>query len=106
VAPGAQLEPHAPALQTSFAAQAVVQLPQCMASDETQAPAQLSSPVWHWHEPFRQLCPAVHALPHPPQFCGSEVAFTQAAPQAVCWAPQPEGTAPPGLLEQPATRKR
>jgi hypothetical protein len=42
-------------------------------------------------------------LPHPPQFCGSEPAFTHCAPQLVCPAPQPIPLvpAPPVVPEPP-----
>jgi len=47
VVPEAQVVPHTPALQTSPPAQAAVQVPQWVASDETHAPLQLSVPAWH-----------------------------------------------------------
>jgi hypothetical protein len=45
----------------------------------------------------------LQVLPHPPQFCGSELAFTHCDPQLVCPAPQltPPVPAPPVLLEPP-----
>ena len=61
VVSGGQLPLHVPALQTSLAWQDVVQLPQWVASDETHAPLQLSSPGWHWHDPLWQVCPLPHA---------------------------------------------
>jgi len=93
------VQAHDPALQTSPAWQAVVQLPQRVASGETQAPLQSSNPAWHWHAPLWQVCPVPHALPHAPQFCGSELPFTHADPHAICGAPQvaapPVPVAPP-----------
>jgi hypothetical protein len=47
VAPAEQLVAQAPALQTCPEGQAFVQLPQWLASDETQVPLQLSSSAWH-----------------------------------------------------------
>ena len=47
VVPLAQLVAQAPALQTWPDGQALVQLPQWVASDDTQTPPQLSSPAWH-----------------------------------------------------------
>jgi hypothetical protein len=35
------------------------------------------------HLPLMQGCPAPHALPHAPQFCGSDSRVTHAAPHAV-----------------------
>ena len=102
VVPCAQLEPHTPALQTSTPWQAVAQLPQWLESDETQAPLHRSSPVWHWHELFSQICPVPHALPQAPQFCESELAFTHAAPHESCCAPQVGGAAPPVPAAPPA----
>jgi hypothetical protein len=48
----AQLEVHAPSLQTCPVWQVVEQLPQCVASDATQEPLQSISPDWHWHDPL------------------------------------------------------
>jgi hypothetical protein len=47
VVPVAQLVAQALALQTWPDGQALPQLPQLVAEDDTQAPPQLSSPAWH-----------------------------------------------------------
>lgn len=52
VVPGAQVDPQTPALQTSPGWQGMLQPAQFWASDEMQAPLQLSNPAWHWHDPF------------------------------------------------------
>jgi hypothetical protein len=44
-----QLEVQALALQTWFAPQTIVQLPQWLASDATHEPLQSSRPGWHLH---------------------------------------------------------
>jgi len=45
-------------------------------------------------------------LPHPPQFCGSVVAFTHADPQAICGGVQDGEIVPLGPdFEQAASRK-
>jgi len=107
VVPGAQVEPHTPALQTSPGWQAMPQPAQFMASDEMQAPPQLRRPAWHWHEPPWHICPLPHAFPHAPQFWGSVVAFTHADPQAICGALQAGEIVPLGAdFEQPTSRKR
>jgi len=41
-----------PPLQTWPAGQAFPQLPQWALSCEMQLPLQLSSPAWHWQDPF------------------------------------------------------
>ena len=106
VFPSAQVVPHTPALQTSPGWQAMLQPAQFAASAVMQAPLQLRRPAWHWHAPPWHICPLPHALPHPPQFCGSVVAFTHADPQATCGALQAGGIVPLGPdLEQAATRK-
>src|SRR4029077_11248318 len=51
VVPVAQLIEQALLLQTWVPMHVVVQLPQWLLSDVTQAPLQLSSPDWHTHAP-------------------------------------------------------
>lgn len=82
VCPAAQLEVQALLLQTCPAAQVVVQLPQWVASDETQLPLQ-SIPDWQAQAAPWQVCPVEQGMPHPPQFIGSVVTSTQVSPQGV-----------------------
>ena len=106
VVPGAHIEPHTPALQTSPGWQGMLQPAQFRASDEMQVLLQLSNPGWHWQDPLWQVCPAAQALPQPPQFCGSEAVFTQAVPQEVCAQgaavpPVPPAPPVPGVAPEP-----
>ena len=109
VVPPVQLEAQLPALQTWVPEQACPQEPQFAMSCEMQLPLQLSSPAWHWQDPFWQVCPALQALPHAPQFCGSDAAFTHWVPHAVCPAahigpvpPVPVGLPPLTFPSQPS----
>ena len=43
------------------------------------------------HEPLQQTAPAPHAVPHPPQFNGSDVVSVHVVPHRV----RPEGQTPP-----------
>ena len=95
VLPSVHVVPQTPALQTSPGWQAIPQPAQFAASGEMQVPLQLRRPPWHWHEPPWHIWPLPHFLPHPPQFCGSVVAFTHAVPQVVCPAVQVAGGGPP-----------
>ena len=52
VVPPVQLAAQLPPLQTWPAGQAFPQLPQLALSCEAQLPLQLSSPAWHWQDPF------------------------------------------------------
>jgi hypothetical protein len=88
VCPPEQLELQASLLQTCPAAQVVAQLPQWVASDETQLPLQ-SIPDWHWQVPAWQVCPVEQGMPQPPQLIGSAVTSTQVSPQGVWPATQP-----------------
>jgi hypothetical protein len=49
----------------------------------THEPPQLWRPSGQLHEPLKQLLPAAHATPQPPQFAGSEAVATHDCPQAV-----------------------
>jgi len=93
VVPPLQLVAQLPPLQTWPDGQALPQPPQLALSCVMQLPLQLSRPAWHWQDPLWQVCPAVQALPHAPQFCGSDAAFTHCEPQAVC--PEPQVGCPP-----------
>jgi hypothetical protein len=88
VCPLAQLFEQALLLQTMVPEQVVVQLPQWLLSDETQALLQKRAPLWHWQLPPEHVCPVAQTFPHPPQFWGSVVTFTQEVPQASSPLPQ------------------
>jgi hypothetical protein len=77
-------ELHALLLQTSPVWQAIVQLPQWVASDATQEPLQSSSPAWQPHAPLRQTWPPRQGMPQPPQFCESDIVSTHDVPQLCC----------------------
>ena len=65
-----------------------MQLPQWVASEETQAPLQERSPPAHWHEPLWQVMPLPQTVPQEPQFWGSVWALTHCCPQEVWPEPQ------------------
>jgi hypothetical protein len=46
------------------------------------APLHGSSPAGHWHPVAVQVAPVAQVVPHPPQFCGSEVKLTHAVAHA------------------------
>jgi hypothetical protein len=95
-----QSELHALLLQTWFAPQTVVQLPQWLASDATQEPLQSSNPAWHWQMRLAQICPdPEQGMPHPPQFAGSVAVFTHCAPHT-SW-PAPQAMDPPAPVVPP-----
>jgi hypothetical protein len=74
--------PQLLAEQTSPAAQAVAQLPQCAGSVRvsTQTPPQTTCPVGQAQTPAEQLWPPVHTFPQAPQLFGSLARFTQEPP--------------------------
>jgi hypothetical protein len=82
--PPMHMELHPLLLQTSFAWQAIVQLPQWVASDATQEPLQSSSPAWQPQIPLRQTWPPRQGMPQPPQFCESDIVSTHDEPQLCC----------------------
>ena len=55
VSPAAQLAWQELALQTCVPAHVIVQLPQWLASEATQAPLHASRPALHWHCPAWQV---------------------------------------------------
>ena len=69
VSPAPQLAWQELLLHTCAPAHVVVQLPQWLASEATQAPLQASRPAVHWHWPAWQVWPVPQALPQAPQFC-------------------------------------
>jgi len=83
VAGAVQLEAQVPPLQTWPVGQAFPHAPQLAASCEMQLPLQFSNPAAHWQAPLWQVLPAVQMTPQPPQFCGSDAAFTHCEPQVV-----------------------
>ena len=69
----------------------MVQLPQCVASDATQAPLQSSSPDGQAHALFWQVLPPEQPTKQMPQFALSFEVSTHELPHICC----PEGQLPP-----------
>jgi hypothetical protein len=69
VSPVLQLDWQVLPLQTWPPVHAVEQLPQWLASEETQAPPQASRPAVHMHALAWQVWPVPQAVPQAPQFC-------------------------------------
>ena len=105
VVPVGQLDEQLLLLQTAVVpVQVVVQLPQWVASDWTQALLHRRSPVLHAHWPAVQLWPDPQTLPQVPQFCESVERFVQPEVHAVSLALQ-VGPPPPLIgLAQLATK--
>jgi hypothetical protein len=89
--PGAQ-PPQLPLLHSTWAAQAMAQLPQCagLLSGSTSQPSattplQSRLPGGHAQLPAVQVAPTGQTIPQPPQFWGS-VSFTTSQPLDATWS--------------------
>jgi hypothetical protein len=109
ISPAAQLLEQAPPLHTCVPEQVVVQVPQWLLSEATQAPPQSSKPAPHLHTPAWQDLPVPHLLPQVPQFWLSVCAATHDPLQATWPVPQDgplDGVAQPAATRPRATQAR